>query len=47
MKKSDSNDTTDYLTIDIIPPQEGISDLLGQKSLPDGQNSYLAVDIVK
>jgi hypothetical protein len=37
----------DYLTIENFPPQEGISDLLGRESLPDGQKSFLAVEIVK
>ena len=41
------NITTDYVTIENFPPQEGISDLFGRKSLPDGRKSFLAVEIVK
>ncbi len=32
--------TTDYLTIDFFWPQEGISNLKGRKSLPDGCKTF-------
>jgi hypothetical protein len=39
--------TRDCLTIENFPPLEGISDLLGWKSLPEGQKFVLAVEMVK
>jgi hypothetical protein len=39
--------TTDYLTIENFPPQEGISKIFGWKSLPDGQKLFLVVDNIK
>jgi hypothetical protein len=45
-KLEDEKKTTDYQTIEIFDPLEGISNLLGRKSPPEGQQYLLAIDLV-